>query len=100
MPARKNVLRAVEAGEKAPTSAPKTIVGAIELDDVLAELRNTRLVIARKLDDPNCSGRDMAALSKRLREIGREIEAEVAKRTEEAGGHVEVSDGEFDASAV
>lgn len=93
-------LRAVGPDEKPPIPAAVTIVQAIEQDDVVAELRNTRLVIAKKLDDPNCSGRDMAALSKRLREIGREIEAELRKQREEATDAADTADEAFDAQAV
>ncbi|MBL5974809.1 MAG: hypothetical protein D3X82_13870 [Candidatus Leucobacter sulfamidivorax] len=93
-------LRAVGPDEKPPVPPAKTIVQAIEQDDVIAELRNTRLVIAKKLDDPNCSGRDMAALSKRLREIGREIEAELMKQHEEATDASDAADEAFDAQAI
>lgn len=100
MPSRKSPLRAVEPGEKAVPKPPVSIEEAAERGDDLSELKLTRRAIARKLDDPNCPARDMASLSKRLMEIGKEIAAIEARAQEEAGSDVEVSDGEFDASAV
>lgn len=99
MPARKSPLRAVQPHERA-VSNPVTIEQAADRDDELWQLRLTRRVIARKLDDPNCAARDMAALSKRLMELGKEIAAIEARAVEDSGSHVEVTDGEFDASAV
>ena len=100
MAARKSPLRAVEPGEKANPPAPVTIEEAAERDDDLGQLRLTRRAIARKLDDPNCPARDMAALSKRLMEIGKEIAAIEARAAQEEDQHAEVEDGAFDASAV
>jgi hypothetical protein len=77
-----------------------TIEEAAERDDDLGQLRLTRRAIARKLDDPNCPARDMAALSKRLMEIGKEIAAIEARAAQEDDQHAEVEDGVFDASAV
>ena len=96
---RKRPLRAVEAGERA-VKAPVTIEEAAERGDDLGELRLTRRVIARKLDDPNCPARDMAALSKRLMEIGREIAALESRDREEAAGGVKRGDIPFDAAAI
>lgn len=98
MTARKPRLHAVGPNET-PAPVHRTIEDAARADDVLSELRNTRIVIARKLDDPNCPARDMASLSKRLMEIGKEIAAILA-REQESGSGVEVEDGIFDASAV
>lgn len=71
---RKTPLRAVADGEtpEAP-AAPLTIEEAAEAGDRLAELKAMRLIIARAL--PSAPARDMAALSRRQIEIGREIEA-------------------------
>lgn len=70
---RKPVLRAVEDGETAAPEPPKTIEEAAIAGDRLAELKAMRLIIARVL--PSAPARDMAALSRRQIEIGREIEA-------------------------
>ena len=100
MTARKPPLRAVEPGETAGVKPPKTIEEAADRDDDLGQLRLTRRAIARKLDEPNCPARDMAALSKRLMEISKEIAAILAREHEEAGQNAEVSDGTFDAAAI
>lgn len=74
MPARKAPLRAVTAGEK-PPSPPRTILEAAEAGSRLDELKQMRRRIATALDDPNTAARDLAALSRRQLEIGREIDA-------------------------
>jgi hypothetical protein len=62
-------------------------------------LVSTRDRIAIAVEDPNTPARDLAALTKRLMETVREIEA-IDAREEEAGSHAEVGDGEFDAAAI
>ncbi|GAA1891759.1 hypothetical protein [Williamsia serinedens] len=74
--ARKPTLRAVTEDEKAePKAPPKTILESAESGSRLDELRAMRRRLARALDDPNTPARDLAALSRRQLEIGREIEA-------------------------
>lgn len=73
-------LRTVSADERAEPTRPKTILEAAELGSRIEELRAMRRRIARALDEPNTPARDLAALSRRQIEIGREIEAiEVAE---------------------
>jgi hypothetical protein len=76
--------RAVGIDEEPPNPVPTTIEEAAEAGDDLSELKLTRRAIAKKLDDPNCPARDMASLSKRLMEIGKEISAIEARRAAEA----------------
>lgn len=79
MPPRER-LRAVSADEKAESTRPKSILEAAEAGSRLEELRAMRRRIAKALDEPNTPARDLAALSRRQIEIGREIEAiEVAE---------------------
>lgn len=100
MGVRKSPLRAVGSDET-PPAAPRTIEEAAKAGSVLDELRLTRARIARTLDDPNCPPRDLASLSKRLMEIGREIEAIEAKNRQEAAEDGEASpDEEWDAEAI
>ncbi|MBF6133499.1 hypothetical protein IU501_10860 [Nocardia otitidiscaviarum] len=54
---------------------PRTILEAAEQGSRLDELRAMRRRIAQALDDPNTPARDLAALSRRQLEIGKEIEA-------------------------
>lgn len=98
MAARKPALRAVAPGERA--ARPSTILEAAEAGDRLEELRSMRRRIARTLDNPDTPPRDLAALSRRQMELGREIEALVAREGEETRGGVEVTDGAFDSAAI
>ncbi|HEX6458793.1 MAG TPA: hypothetical protein VF032_07740 [Thermoleophilaceae bacterium] len=82
MPPRKN-LRAVSADEKPEPKTPKTILEAAEAGSRIEELRAMRRRIARALDDPNTPARDLAALSRRQLEIGKEIEAIMIAEDEE-----------------
>lgn len=82
MAARKT-LRAVKVDEKAEPKRPSTILEAAELGCRIEELRAMRRRIARALDDPNTPARDLAALSRRQLEIGKEIEAIVISEDED-----------------
>lgn len=71
---RKPALRAVADGETPEVAeAPKSIVEAARAGDRLAELKAMRVILAQAL--PSAPPRDMAALSRRQIELGREIEA-------------------------
>lgn len=94
-------LRAVEPGEKsAAAKPPRTIEEAADRDDELWQLKLARKVIARKLDDPNCPARDMASLSIRLMQLGREIAVIEAREAEEAKDAADVADEAFDSEAI
>lgn len=90
-------LRAVEKDERA---VPKTVTEAAKFGTTRELLVATRDRIAQAVEAPNTAARDLAALTKRLMETQREIEAIDARNAQEADEDVEVSDGEFDASAV
>jgi hypothetical protein len=96
----KRTLRAVSADEKpaAPTR-PKTVTEAAKTGTTRELLSSTRYRIAVAVEDPNTPARDLAALSKRLMETVREIEA-IDARTEESESHAYVTDGQFEASAI
>ena len=93
-------LRAVAADEKAKPAAPKTIAEAAARGTTRDVLVTSRDRIARALDDPNISARDLASNSKRLMELIREIEAIDAREAAGDNDGEQVEDGEFDASAV
>lgn len=100
MPARKSPLRAVAPDEKpARPARPKTVTEAAKGGTARELLAATRDRIAVAVEDPNTPARDLAALSKRLMETVREIEA-IDARTEEAESHAIVEDGKFEASAI
>lgn len=93
-------LRAVAPDETAPAKTPSTVVGALESGTRRDELVAMRLRIGRAIDDPNIRGADLAALSRRLLEIGKEIDAMDAADEQEAAEHGDVADQAFDASAI
>ena len=99
MVSRPSKLRAVGDGETPPPVPPKTIAEAAEAGSTLDELRLMRARIARTLDDPNCPPRDLAALSRRLIEIGKEITA-IESRALEDDPVAKVEDGKFNAAAI
>jgi hypothetical protein len=84
MPERKG-LRAVAPDEKAAAKKALTSVSqAVDEGDQRDQLVAMRSRIAKAIDDPNIRGADLAALSRRLLEIGKEIEAIDARTAEEA----------------
>lgn len=107
MAERSTRLSVVHAGD-APKRKPARkrdatpITTAAESDDRLAELQAMRLRLARALDSPDCPPRDMAALSRRQLEIGREIESLKARAKEEGDGvdHGSTEPEEWDDSAI
>ena len=101
MAARK-ALRAVAPDEKPSAPAkPKTVTQAASAGTTRELLVAMRDRTATAVEDPNTAARDLAALTKRLMEIVRDIEAIDARAVEDGGsGVAEVEDGAFDASAV
>lgn len=99
MAARKSPLRAVKPGEKATPSKPKTVTEAASKGTTRELLISMRDRVAKDVENPNTPARDLAALTKRLMEIVRDIEAIDARESEEPkrGG---VQDEAFDASAI
>jgi transposase-like protein len=102
-PKRANVshLRAVPDAkqEPAPPARRPTVSEAAETGTTRELLVATRTRIARAVEDPNTPARDLAALTKRLFEVVRDIEA-IDARDEEAGATGDVPDAKFDASAI
>jgi hypothetical protein len=94
---RKAPLRAVAPDETHEPERPSTILEAAEAGSRLEELRAMRRRIARAMDDPNTPARDLAALSRRQLEIGKEIEAILIAEDEDHSvvvtTHDEVWDG-------
>ena len=93
-------LRAVSSSEPVAPKHVKTITEAAAGGNARELLVATRDRIAVAVENPNTPARDLAALTKRLMETVREIEAIDARDEQEAVGHAEVEDGDFDASAV
>lgn len=85
-------LRAVADGETAPPKdKPSTVTQAVADGNRRDELVALRARVARAIDDPNIRGADLAALSRRLLEIGKELEAIDAQAAEEAAESAEAT---------
>ena len=95
MAARKP-LRAVAADEKPAPKAPSSILQAAETGSRIEELRAMRRRIAQAMDDQSTPARDLAALSRRQLEIGREIEAIVVSEDEDHSVVVNADDEAWD----
>jgi len=89
-------LRAVEPDEVA---APKSVTAAAEGGDRRDLLVSMRARVATAVEDPNTPARDLAALTRRLMEIAKDIDAIDAKEAEEVrvGGATEDSTWESEA---
>lgn len=81
--ARTSHLRPVEPDEKPPTGKKLTVTEAAEKGTVRQQLVALRERVAKTVEDPNCPPRDLAALSRRLMELTKEIEAIDAQAREE-----------------
>lgn len=92
----KRSLRAVAADETAPTK-PKTITQAADGGTARELLVAMRARIAETVENPNTPPRDLAALSRRLLEIAREIEAIDVREAEEADESGATPDDEWEA---
>ena len=98
MAARK-ILRAVAPDEKPePPKRPSSILEAAEQGSRIEELRAMRRRIAQAMDDQSTPARDLAALSRRQLEIGREIEAIVVSEDEDHSVVVNADDEAWDGS--
>lgn len=98
---RKAPLRAVAKGERTPVPAkPKTISQAAEDGSTRELMVAMRTRIASAVEDANTPARDLAALSKRLIEVVRDIEAIDARAEQEATKRDDAQDEAFDASAI
>jgi hypothetical protein len=88
------------AGPEDQPAKAKTITQAAEGGTTRELLVAMRARIAKAVEDANTPARDLAALTKRLVEVVRDIEAIDAREQQDGDRGVEVEDGAFDASAV
>jgi ribosome-binding protein aMBF1 (putative translation factor) len=91
-------LRPVAPDERAQKA--KSITEAADSGTTRELLVAMRARIAKAVEDPNTPARDLAALTKRLVEVVRDIEAIDAREDQEVGKRGDVTDGRFDASAI
>lgn len=99
MVAKKPVLRAVAPDER-PVKKIMSVLDAVQHGSRIDEMVQTHLVLARAVDNPNTSSRDLAALTRRQLEISREIELLKRQQVEEAEENAVSEDEEFDAEAI
>ena len=97
MATRQTKLRAVQEDER---HAPLSVADASDFGTAIDELRAIRTVLARAIDSPNTSPRDLAALTRRQLEVSREIRALELKAKEEAADAEDAEDEGFDAEAI
>lgn len=101
MAVRKPSLRAVAADEVAPDVRAKTVTEAAATGSTRDLLVTMRDRVAKDVENANTPARDLAALTKRLMEIVRDIEAIDARSEQEADEDAaEVEDGDFNAASV
>ena len=95
----KPALRALAADEK-PRPKPKSVSEAAKTGDHRSLLVAMRDRIAVAVSNPECPPRDLAALTRRLQDIAKEIEA-IDLRAKEEGEDVEhVADEEWAEEAL
>ena len=100
MPAKpRRRLAAVSEASEATPQRPKSVTKAASDGDHRSLLVAMRARVATAVEDPNTPARDLAALTRRLMEIAKDIEAMDAKAGE-GGQSAVVSDESFDASAI
>jgi hypothetical protein len=93
-------LHAVADGETAPPKKVLTVATAASEGsrrDLLVAMRDR---IATAVGDPNTAARDLAALTRRLMEIAKDIEALDARELEESEGGGVVPDQHLDAASL
>lgn len=101
MAARKPALRSVKADEE-PTKAEKlSVAQAAASGDHRALLVAMRERIAQAVSNPDCPPRDLAALTRRLQDIAKEIEAIDLRAKEEGADAADVAEDEaWDSEAL
>lgn len=99
--ARKAHLSTVPADAPLVAKKPKTVAEAAKTGSHLDLLVAMRERIAATVSNPDCPPRDLAALTRRLQDIAKEIE-QINLRAKEEGDEDAVSgeDEAFDASAI
>jgi ribosome-binding protein aMBF1 (putative translation factor) len=80
-------------------ASPKTVTVAAESGTTRELMVAMRARIATAVEDPNTAARDLAALTKRLVEVVRDIEA-IDAREAQGGDAANAPDEAFDASAI
>lgn len=93
-------LRVVAPDEKAAKRDPLSVTKAASDGDRLDLLMAMRLRVATAVEDPNTPARDLAALTRRLMEIAKDIDALRLAALQEATSADAEEDDTFDATAI
>lgn len=96
---RKSPLRAVDADER-PAARKLTVSQAASTGDHRALLVSMRERIAVAVSNPECPPRDLAALTRRLQEIAKEIETIDLRAKEDGDDGSATPDEAWDAEAL
>lgn len=97
----KTKLRAVAEDEQPQKRKPVTVSAAAAGGDRRELLVALRARIAKTVEDPNTPARDLAALSRRLLEIAKDIEAlDLAAGDDDVGQAAATPDEAWDESAI
>ena len=94
MAARKPDLTVVKPGQKAPPEKKLTVAQAAATGDHRKLLVAMRERIAKTVADPDCPPRDLAALTRRLQDIAKEIEQIDLRAKEEGEDAADVAEDE------
>lgn len=92
-------LRAVAPGESAPAKA-KTVAQAAAGGNHRELLVAMRERIAATVSNPDCPPRDLAALTRRLQDIAKEIDSIDLRAKQESDTHASPVDDTFDAAVI
>jgi hypothetical protein len=93
-------LRVVAPNEEPAPKKKHTVTSAAADGDRRDLLVAMRSRVATAVEDPNTPARDLAALTRRLMEIAKDIEVLDARELEEGEGGIGVPDADFDAAAL
>ena len=100
MASRNTALKVVNPGDPLPEpEKPLSLEDAAKKGTHRQLLAAMRDRVATAVQDPNCPPRDLAALTRRLSELAKEIRALDLSALQEASEEVP-GDGEFDAASV
>ena len=102
MPARKplRVVAPNEVAKPATPVKPKTVTKAAADGDRLELLVAVRERVAKAVEDTDTPARDLAALTRRLLEVAKDIEMLQAAKEKEDTNAAVAEDDAFDASAI
>lgn len=100
MAARKAPLRSVKADERKPRAKKLTVADAAKSGDHRTLLVAMRDRIGAAVSNADCPPRDLAALTRRLQDIAKEIEAIDLRAEQEAAEDAVAPDEEWDEEAL